>query len=137
MDEPSMRPRVLIGGGLGSEWCTCSGDPRRRSGPAPCHAEARMSSSRVPDFSRAHVLVFGDVMLDEYVVGEVSRISPEAPIPVFLFRSKYQVPGGASNVAANVAALGARVTLCGVAGGDESGERLSAAIAAHSPGVRF
>ncbi len=96
-----------------------------------------MEGLAIADFSRAHVLVFGDVMLDEYVIGSVARISPEAPIPVFLRASERHIPGGASNVAANVAALGARATLCGVIGADAPGERLKDALAQHSPEVFF
>jgi D-beta-D-heptose 7-phosphate kinase/D-beta-D-heptose 1-phosphate adenosyltransferase len=96
-----------------------------------------MAGVRIADFSRAHVLVFGDVMLDEYVIGSVARISPEAPIPVFLRASERHIPGGASNVAANVAALGARATLCGVIGADVYGERLKEALVRHAPNVSF
>ncbi|SED63313.1 D-beta-D-heptose 7-phosphate kinase / D-beta-D-heptose 1-phosphate adenosyltransferase [Rhizobiales bacterium GAS188] len=94
-----------------------------------------MGEMRIPDFSRARVLVFGDVMLDEYVMGSVGRISPEAPIPVFLRAEHRYMPGGASNVAANAAALGARVTLCGVIGDDAHAEHLRQALAASSPAV--
>ena len=83
------------------------------------------------------MLVFGDVMLDEYVIGSVARISPEAPIPVFLRASERHIPGGASNVAANVAALGAKATLCGVVGADAAADRLKAALAEHAPAVAF
>jgi D-beta-D-heptose 7-phosphate kinase/D-beta-D-heptose 1-phosphate adenosyltransferase len=96
-----------------------------------------MKSVWVPDFSRARVLVFGDVMLDEYVMGSVQRISPEAPIPVFQRSSERYIPGGASNVAANVAALGAQVTLCGVVGIDTYADLLRAALTTHSPAVTF
>jgi D-beta-D-heptose 7-phosphate kinase/D-beta-D-heptose 1-phosphate adenosyltransferase len=67
----------------------------------------------VPDFSKTRILVFGDVMLDEYVHGRVDRISPEAPVPVFIEERCEYRPGGAANVAENVRALGAMVTLCG------------------------
>jgi len=70
------------------------------------------------------LLVVGDLMLDEYLYGEIGRISPEAPVPVMhLDRSESRL-GGASNVARNVAALGARVSLFGVVGGDLAGEAL-------------
>jgi len=74
---------------------------------------------------RVRVLVVGDVMLDRYWYGEVSRISPEAPVPVVKFRRSEDRPGGAANVARNAAALGARVTLLSVVGDDEPGRRLS------------
>jgi len=70
------------------------------------------------------VLVVGDVMLDQYVWGEVERISPEAPIPVVRATFRNERPGGAANVAMNLAQLGACVTLAGFAGGDPEQERL-------------
>ena len=74
------------------------------------------------------VLVVGDVMLDQYVWGEVERISPEAPVPVVRAGMRDQRPGGAANVAMNLALLGARVTLVGFAGGDSEHERLEALL---------
>jgi rfaE bifunctional protein kinase chain/domain len=70
------------------------------------------------------VLVVGDVMLDRYWYGDASRISPEAPVPVLLFREEEYRLGGAANVAANCAALGARTRLLSVVGRDEAGSRL-------------
>jgi rfaE bifunctional protein kinase chain/domain len=70
------------------------------------------------------VLVVGDVMLDRYWYGDASRISPEAPVPVLLFREEEFRLGGAANVAANCAALGARTRLLSVVGRDEAGSRL-------------
>jgi rfaE bifunctional protein kinase chain/domain len=70
------------------------------------------------------VLVVGDVMLDRYWYGDASRISPEAPVPVLLFREEEYRLGGAANVAANCAALGARTRLLSVVGRDEAGRRL-------------
>jgi rfaE bifunctional protein kinase chain/domain len=74
------------------------------------------------------VLVLGDVILDEYVSGDVRRISPEAPVPVVDFRSRSFVAGGAANVAANIAALGCRALVAGVVGRDEPAEQLQAAL---------
>jgi D-beta-D-heptose 7-phosphate kinase/D-beta-D-heptose 1-phosphate adenosyltransferase len=74
------------------------------------------------------VLVLGDVMLDEYIWGDVRRISPEAPVPVVAVRRRTSVPGGAGNAALNVASLGGRVTLAGVVGPDVSGEKLMSAL---------
>ncbi|MGH8755264.1 MAG: bifunctional heptose 7-phosphate kinase/heptose 1-phosphate adenyltransferase, partial [Burkholderiales bacterium] len=71
--------------------------------------------------SKARVLVVGDVMLDRYWFGEVSRISPEAPVPVVKIERVEERPGGAANVARNVVALGARVDLLSVIGNDEAG----------------
>jgi len=70
------------------------------------------------------VLVVGDVMLDRYWYGDASRISPEAPVPVLLFREEEYRLGGAANVAANCAALGARTRLLSVVGKDDAGRRL-------------
>lgn len=79
---------------------------------------------------RARVLVVGDVMLDRYLFGEVSRISPEAPVPVVRVVREEERPGGAANVARNAAALGAQVTLLSVIGKDEYGKHLRKLIEA-------
>ena len=73
-------------------------------------------------------LVVGDVMLDRFVDGEVKRISPEAPVPVLSKSHMRQMPGGAANVACNMAHLGLDVTLIGVIGDDDAGAALSAEI---------
>jgi rfaE bifunctional protein kinase chain/domain len=78
-----------------------------------------------PDLSSAHVLVVGDVMLDRYWFGDVSRISPEAPVPVVRIGRLEERPGGAANVARNAAALGAPVELLAVVGEDEAGASLA------------
>ncbi len=78
----------------------------------------------LPLFEQARVLVVGDVMLDRYWHGASSRISPEAPVPVVKISQKDDRPGGAANVALNMAALGAQVSLVGVVGADEAGEIL-------------
>lgn len=70
------------------------------------------------------IAVIGDVMLDRYVYGEVKRISPEAPVPVNHVRRMESVLGGAGNVAANLAGLGAKVYVAGVTGLDEHRESL-------------
>ncbi|TQV62037.1 MAG: bifunctional D-glycero-beta-D-manno-heptose-7-phosphate kinase/D-glycero-beta-D-manno-heptose 1-phosphate adenylyltransferase HldE [Halothiobacillaceae bacterium] len=84
----------------------------------------------LPDFSRAHVLVAGDVMLDRYWHGATSRISPEAPVPVVKVDADELRVGGAGNVALNIAALGAGATLAALTGEDEEArvlrERLEA-----------
>jgi rfaE bifunctional protein kinase chain/domain len=76
------------------------------------------------------IVVLGDVILDEYVTGEVRGISAEAPVPVVDFRQRTFVPGGAANVAANLAAWGCRPLLAGVAGTDDAAQHLSALQAA-------
>ncbi|MCF8106452.1 MAG: D-glycero-beta-D-manno-heptose-7-phosphate kinase [Desulfohalobiaceae bacterium] len=80
--------------------------------------------TRLPDFSSARVVVVGDIMLDCYVWGRVSRVSPEAPVPVLQCLEKTMVLGGAANVAANLAGLGAKVCLAGVCGRDAEGTRI-------------
>ena len=74
------------------------------------------------------MLVVGDVMLDRYWFGEVTRISPEAPVPVFLWQKETESPGGAANVARNCVALGARTCLLSVVGRDAAGRRLAALL---------
>ena len=71
-----------------------------------------------------NILVFGDVMLDRYVNGEVSRISPEAPVPVLRVEEEKSVAGGAANVALNLASLGATVESIGWFGKDQKGDEL-------------
>jgi D-beta-D-heptose 7-phosphate kinase/D-beta-D-heptose 1-phosphate adenosyltransferase len=81
-------------------------------------------------FPGRHVLIVGDVMLDQFLFGDVERISPEAPVPVVRFaREEYRL-GGAANVAHNVLALGAQPILVGVVGSDEPGGRLASELAA-------
>lgn len=82
----------------------------------------------VSQFSDKKILVIGDLYLDEYMLGEVTGISAEAPVPVFLYDKSVYTPGAAANVASNVAALGADVTVLGVVGGDYSGELLRAEL---------
>lgn len=76
------------------------------------------------DFNGIKILVFGDVMLDYYITGDVRRISPEAPVPVTHVRKTWSVPGGAANVARNLVRLGVDVTLLGMAGKDSSASEL-------------
>ena len=109
-----------------------------------------MSATLLPEIavSRAHELidrfasrritVLGDVMLDRFVIGRVSRISPEAPVPVVVFDHEEWRLGGAANVAHNLRMLGAAVDLIGVVGNDESGTQLKNELAAkgiHATGL--
>src|ERR1700678_1964869 len=64
-------------------------------------------------FSRIKVLVVGDLMIDRYIIGDVDRISPEAPVPVLRHAQRYERPGGAANVAMNLAGLGCQTLLAG------------------------
>jgi D-beta-D-heptose 7-phosphate kinase/D-beta-D-heptose 1-phosphate adenosyltransferase len=86
-------------------------------------------------FPYASVLIVGDVMLDQFVVGRVNRISPEAPVPVVEFEYDDYRVGGASNVAHNVRALGGRVELVGVTGTDAAGLRLRRLLDEHGIGT--
>jgi rfaE bifunctional protein kinase chain/domain len=74
------------------------------------------------------ILVVGDVMLDRYIWGDATRISPEAPVPVIDVSKETWTAGGAANVALNIAALGARCTVAGYMGPDESGAKLAQAL---------
>lgn len=78
--------------------------------------------------SRKRFLVVGDAMLDVYLHGQVTRISPEAPVPVFNYKRKENILGGAANVAANVASMGLPVALLSVIGNDENGEKLKSLL---------
>lgn len=75
-------------------------------------------------FPKAKILVVGDIMVDRFIWGKVSRISPEAPVPVVVVEKETFLFGGAANVVNNIYALGGRVTLCGVVGDDETGQRM-------------
>ena len=74
------------------------------------------------------VLVVGDIMLDKYVVGDVERISPEAPVPVVHVRKEYARPGGSANVALNVQSLGGSGMLSGIMGRDSAGDDMLALL---------
>jgi rfaE bifunctional protein kinase chain/domain len=86
------------------------------------------SSARLTEilgaFPRSKILVIGDLMLDEFLWGKVTRISPEAPVPVVDIQRRAAYPGGAANVARNLASLGAQAGLAGVIGQDEPGRHL-------------
>ncbi len=83
----------------------------------------------IKKFKNSKILVIGDLMLDEYIWGEVNRISPEAPIPVLDVKEITHLPGGAANTALNVKTLGAEVLLAGVIGNDEKGKKLKEKLA--------
>ena len=85
----------------------------------------------LPSFDRAKILVVGDVMLDRYWFGDVNRISPEAPVPVLKVERVEERPGGAANVARNIASLGAHSTLLSVVGVDEAGDCLEKLLTQH------
>jgi rfaE bifunctional protein kinase chain/domain len=87
-------------------------------------------------FAGRTVVVIGDVMLDDFVIGRVDRISPEAPVPVVLFEEEQFRLGGAANVAHNIVSLGGRAEMVAVVGQDGEGDRLRSELEALSIGVR-
>ena len=87
-------------------------------------------SGKMPRFDQTQIMVLGDVLLDRFWYGGTSRISPEAPVPVVNVKSDRDVPGGAGNVAMNIAALGSRVKLCGLVGQDDAHDILKATFEA-------
>jgi D-beta-D-heptose 7-phosphate kinase/D-beta-D-heptose 1-phosphate adenosyltransferase len=86
-------------------------------------------------FPSCRLLVAGDIMLDEFVFGTVGRISPEAPVPVVAVTREERIPGGAANVARNLAGLRARVEMAGLVGGDPAGRDVSRMLKGHGIGV--
>lgn len=91
--------------------------------------------ANIPDFQNAKVLVVGDVMLDRFWHGSATRMSPEAPVPVVNVGEVDDRPGGAGNVAVNLAALGVETTLSGLAGDDEHARVLRTSV--EKRGVRW
>ncbi len=87
----------------------------------------------IPRLAGHHILVVGDLFLDEYVLGEATRLSREAPIPVLEFVRRFYVPGGAANPAHNICALGGRATAIGLIGRDSEGAQLLAEL--HAVGI--
>ncbi|QEK12886.1 hypothetical protein FQB35_11425 [Crassaminicella thermophila] len=81
-------------------------------------------------------IVIGDLMVDEYDIGTVSRISPEAPIPILDFTNRVRAPGGAANVAMNLKGLGNRVEVVGLIGDDEAGRWLKDYLNRHGIGIK-
>jgi D-beta-D-heptose 7-phosphate kinase/D-beta-D-heptose 1-phosphate adenosyltransferase len=84
----------------------------------------------IPDFRQARVLVVGDVMLDRYWFGPTGRISPEAPVPVVRVNEREDRPGGAANVAVNLASVGVQTTVVGLVGSDDEAAELSGLLEA-------
>lgn len=82
-------------------------------------------ASYLERFSSVKTLVIGDVMLDVFTYGSVARISPEAPVPIFRFGYNNEMPGGAGNVASNLASLGCETTCLGIVGADSTAQKLS------------
>ena len=96
----------------------------KRRTKLPSGVEAGRLLALVDDFAGIRVAVFGDLIVDEFIYGEVSRVSREAPVLILNYDSTEIVPGGAGNAASNVAALGGSPMSIGVAGKDEAGKRV-------------
>ena len=92
------------------------------------HLDASTAAGLINSFQDRHILVVGDLMLDRFVDGTVTRISPEAPVPVLSQSKCQQMPGGAANVACNLAQLGTQVTLIGACGDDAAASDLAAEL---------
>src|ERR1700674_4901534 len=90
---------------------------------------------RLSELASQTVLCIGDLMLDDFVYGEVLRISPEAPAPVIAVGRQEVVVGGAGNVARNIASLGARCLFVGVIGSDPAGRTIKAALDGRKSGI--
>ncbi len=113
----SIRPGALLGATRNN---SASGDPAL--------------VAAVKRLSRTSLLVIGDVMMDRYIYGHVSRISSEAPVPILMVEREVAMPGGAGNVVRNLTALGAAIALVSVVGDDQSGSDLTGLIGGQ-PGV--
>ena len=103
-------------------------------------SRAQLAAARVRRIlaaaAQSRILVVGDVMLDHFIWGSVARISPEAPVPVVDFERENFMPGGAANVARNLAALNARTELFGIVGQDRAAQQLKSLLAEHHIGCR-
>jgi D-beta-D-heptose 7-phosphate kinase/D-beta-D-heptose 1-phosphate adenosyltransferase len=88
------------------------------------HNEAELLKEYIDRFPKARVIVIGDIIMDKYIWGDVSRISPEAPVPVVEVKRETKMLGGAANVVHNISTLGARPILCGVIGDDLNGQEI-------------
>ena len=98
--------------------------------------DAPTAAGLINSFQDCHILVVGDLMLDRYVDGTVTRISPEAPVPVLSQSRCQKMPGGAANVACNLAQLGVHVTLIGACGDDAAANDLATELL-HFPTITF
>src|SRR5438128_11960619 len=90
--------------------------------------EKQRASELLSQAGNRSVVILGDVMLDEFIWGDVTRISPEAPVPVVDIRRESTHLGGAANVLANLVALGAKACVVGVIGNDFAGERIGRSV---------
>src|SRR5579863_2319778 len=102
--------------------------PRKCRLPMPNDLAARFAAL-LAGFACRRILVVGDLMLDEFIWGKVSRISPEAPVPIVNVTGESYYPGGAANVARNLKEFTAHVAIMGLAGNDAAGDRLLGLLA--------
>ena len=105
-------------------------NPQWRFYPPSAGVKLQGMTLNIPDFSATRIVVAGDVMLDEYWFGDASRISPEAPVPVVRVLADEMRPGGAANVAVNLAVLGANADLIGRVGSDSAADKLEKLLSA-------
>src|ERR1041384_5992474 len=122
---------------LGRSGCRCD---RSRAGRGEVCDSKLIRDTPLPDLSRTRaeeilkrardrrVVVLGDVMLDEFIWGDVTRISPEAPVPVVSIKRESTHLGGAANVLANITAMGAKGNVVGVVGRDSAAEKIRASL---------
>ena len=104
-------------------------DPAVRPDVDSDSADATRLEALLDEFHRVRLLVLGDLVLDEYVWGDVERVSPEAPVPVVHVRDETVMLGGAANAARNVVALGGSVECCSVIGSDAAGRSYASQLA--------
>ncbi len=94
-----------------------------------------MLEKTLKGFAKVNILVIGDIMMDRFIWGKVSRISPEAPVPVVLVGKETFLLGGAANVVNNIHSLGGKVTLCGIVGDDETGQKILSKLTEMGVGI--
>src|SRR5918995_7145709 len=94
--------------------------------PRPFQSQRLLSL--IDRFKRVHIVVLGDLLADEFVYGRIARVSREAPVLILNYDSTEILPGGAGNAASNVAALGGKPLVVGIAGRDDTGQRLVDAL---------
>jgi rfaE bifunctional protein kinase chain/domain len=104
--------------------------------PSRKESDRRRLATLVDEFAGTRVAVFGDLIVDEFIYGQISRVSREAPVLILEYDSTEIVPGGAGNAASNVAALGARPFAIGLAGEDDQGNRLLESLGSRAVDVR-
>ena len=83
-----------------------------------------LTNNTINLLKKTKILLIGDIMLDRYVFGKINRISPEAPVPIFLTESSKEVLGGSGNVLSNLISLGTKTSYLSVIGKDENGNKI-------------